>query len=405
LKAIPQAAPRALDRVPLTIAGLLALAVGMGIGRFAFTPILPIMQADAGLSLTQGGWLASANYLGYLVGALTITRLNWPSARLLRWGLWLVVVTTALMGFGANWSAWLLWRFLAGMASAWVMVSTASLCIARLAVDGQSRKSGIVFSGVGCGIAFAGLACMALAVLKQSSAHMWLWMGAASLLGLIGASTLWRTAAPAPAAATGKPPSAGPVRAAPAPVGSGRLHWGLILCYGFFGFGYILPATFLPAQARLLIPDPLIFGLTWPVFGFAAAVSTLITGRLGQTFSQMQIWIGGEIVMAAGVFLPVIWNGLPALIIAAICVGGTILSITAAGLQEAQIVVGPAAAQKQMAAMTASFALGQLVGPLLFSSLNTLFGASLDFALVLGAALLVLGLWPLLRLQKKLDGA
>jgi hypothetical protein len=58
-----------------------------------------------------------------------------------------------------------------------------------------------------------------------------------------------------------------------------------------------------------------------------------------------------------------------------------------------------------MAAMTASFALGQLVGPLLFSSLNTLFGASLDFALVLGAALLVLGLWPLLRLQKKLDGA
>jgi predicted MFS family arabinose efflux permease len=161
----------------------------------------------------------------------------------------------------------------------------------------------------------------------------------------------------------------------------------------------------LPAQARLLIPDPLIFGLTWPVFGFAAAVSTLITGRLGQTFSQMQIWIGGEIVMAAGVFLPVIWNGLPALIIAAICVGGTILSITAAGLQEAQIVVGPAAAQKQMAAMTASFALGQLVGPLLFSSLNTLFGASLDFALVLGAALLVLGLWPLLRLQKKLDGA
>lgn len=401
MKAIPQTTPRARGRVPLTIAGLLALAVGMGIGRFVFTPILPIMQADAGLSLTQGGWLASANYLGYLVGALTITRMNWPSTRLLRWGLWLVVVTTALMGFGSNWSAWLLWRFLAGVASAWVMVSTASLCIARLAVDGQSRKSGVVFSGVGCGIAFAGLACMGLAVLGQSSAHMWLWMGAAALLGLVGASTLWRTAAPAPDAVPGKAAAA----ARPAPAQTGRLHWGLILCYGFFGFGYILPATFLPAQARLLIPDPLIFGLTWPVFGFAAAVSTLITGRLGQSFSQMQIWIGGEIVMAAGVFLPVIWNGLPALIIAAICVGGTILVITAAGLQEAQIVVGPAAAQKQMAAMTASFALGQLVGPLLFSSLNTLFGASLDFALVLGSVLLVLGLWPLLRLQKKLDHA
>ena len=69
-------APRP-SRIPLPLAGLLALAVAMGIGRFAFTPVLPMMQADLGLSLAQGSWLASANYLGYLLGALLVTVFIW----------------------------------------------------------------------------------------------------------------------------------------------------------------------------------------------------------------------------------------------------------------------------------------------------------------------------------------
>src|SRR2546430_4559745 len=55
----------------IALAGLASLAVAMGIGRFAFTPLLPMMQADSGLSLIAGGWLAAANYLGYLFGALS----------------------------------------------------------------------------------------------------------------------------------------------------------------------------------------------------------------------------------------------------------------------------------------------------------------------------------------------
>ncbi|HUG57058.1 MAG TPA: YbfB/YjiJ family MFS transporter, partial [Candidimonas sp.] len=51
--------------VVLSLAGFIALAVAMGIGRFAFTPMLPMMQNDSGLGLAEGGWLASANYLGY----------------------------------------------------------------------------------------------------------------------------------------------------------------------------------------------------------------------------------------------------------------------------------------------------------------------------------------------------
>ncbi|WP_298017227.1 YbfB/YjiJ family MFS transporter [uncultured Castellaniella sp.] len=408
--------------IPLPIAGLLALAVAMGIGRFAFTPVLPMMQADLGLSLSQGGWLASANYLGYLLGALLVTHMSWPPAALLRRGLWLVVLTTAAMGLDTHWAGWLVWRLLAGVASAWVLIGTASLCIARLNARGQERHSGIVFAGVGCGITFAGLACMGLTLLGTTSSHAWLWLAAAALLGLLGASMLWapQDQADSPAESGLKANAATPTQTADSPAGSAQtaaaqpdavpvamdvptglppLHWGLILCYGVYGFGYILPATFLPAQARLLVPDPWLFSLAWPVFGLAGAVSTLIASRLARRFSRPQVWAGAQILMAIGVLLPALWHALAAILLAALCVGSTFMVITMVGLQEAQAAVGQAGAKRQMAAMTASFALGQLIGPLFFSLSHAWFGAPLEFALVLGALGLLAGALPILRLQ------
>jgi MFS family permease len=197
-------------RIPLPLAGLLSLAVAMGIGRFAFTPMLPMMQADLGLTLSQGGWLASSNYLGYLAGALLGTRLAWSSEKMLAAGLWVVVLVTAAMGLGTSWPGWVLWRFLAGIASSWALIGTSALCVARLAASHQGEKTGVVFAGVGAGIAFAGLACMALTLLGAGSSQAWLWLGLAALAGLGGAATLWRApACPVP----GVEPSSAPLRA------------------------------------------------------------------------------------------------------------------------------------------------------------------------------------------------
>ncbi|MGB3275069.1 MAG: YbfB/YjiJ family MFS transporter [Castellaniella sp.] len=395
------------SRIPLPLAGLLALAVAMGIGRFAFTPVLPMMQTDLGLSLSQGSWLASANYLGYLLGALLVTHLSWSPATLLRAGLWTVVLATAAMGLDSHWLGWLSWRLLAGVASAWVLIGTSALCIARLNATGQTERSGVVFAGVGCGIAFAGLACMGLTLAGTTASHAWLWLATAALAGLLGASMLWRTvdaAAPTPAPAPASPATAAAesshattqATACAAP----SLHWGLILCYGVYGFGYILPATFLPAQARLLVPDPWLFSLAWPVFGVAAALSTVISSRLTRRYTRPQIWAGAQVVMAVGVLAPVLWHALPAILLAACCVGSTFMVITMVGLQEAQAVVGQAGAKRQMAAMTASFALGQLIGPIFFSLTHAWFGASLEFALVLGTLGLLAGVLPIMRLGR-----
>ena len=376
---------------PLAIAGFFSLVVAMGIGRFAFTPLLPMMQNDAGLALAQGGWLASANYLGYLIGALAAGVLACAPTALLRSGLLLVIVTTALMGLTNTWPSWLAWRFIAGVASACVLVGAASLCLSRLAALGESQRVGQVFAGVGCGIILAGLLCMLLSMASVSSAHAWLLLAALALLGMIMTRPLWVAPEPIPSPSPNQRNSNA----------SATGYWKLVLCYGLFGFGYILPATFLPAQARMLIDDPAIFGLAWPFFGLAAALSTLLASRLSALCKRRTLWAICQMLMAAGVLLPVIWSGMSAIIIAALCVGGTFVVITMLGMQEAQL-AGGQNAKKLIAAVTAAFAAGQLFGPLVFSLGHAWFNLDLNFALILAAIGLALSsIWLLLPDRNK----
>jgi hypothetical protein len=152
---------------------------------------------------------------------------------------------------------------------------------------------------------------------------------------------------------------------------SNRYRWNsesirLVLCYGAFGFGYIIPATFLPVMARQAVQDPWIFGWAWPVFGLAAAVSTFSGGLSRRIGGNRRLWTVSQIIMALGVSLPVFLPGLAGIMLAALCVGGTFMVNTMAGMQEARAVAGADATQL-MAAMTAAFALGQIAGPILVS--------------------------------------
>jgi len=136
-----------------------------------------------------------------------------------------------------------------------------------------------------------------------------------------------------------------------------------VLCYGALGFGYIIPATFLPAAARALVNDPAVFGWTWPAFGLAAALSTVATATLWRNAAPRKVWAASQLVMAAGVLAPALQMKLFSLVLSAVCVGGTFMVMTMAGMQEARR-VGGAAAPRLIAAMTTALATGQLVGPL-----------------------------------------
>jgi len=355
-ESLASAPDRARSPAAVAAAGLVALAVAMGVGRFAFTPILPMMQEDAGLSVAAGGWLASANYAGYLVGALSAIGLRMRAATAIRGGLVAIALATLGMGLDHRFAVWVVLRAAAGLASAWVLIFVSAWCLQRLASLRAPALGGTVFAGVGTGIAAAGALCLALMHATAGSAQAWIALG---ILSLAFTVAIW--------------PVFGDGASSPSPARSSEsgLRWDaesvrLVLCYGAFGFGYIIPATFLPVMAKQAIQDPSVFGWSWPVFGAAAAVSTLAAAVLPRFVGNRRLWILSHLVMALGVALPVFWPGIAGTMVAALFVGGTFMVITMAGMQEARQVAGERA-RDLMAAMTSAFALGQIAGPLTVS--------------------------------------
>jgi hypothetical protein len=323
-----------------TLNGMACLAIAMGIGRFAFTPILPMMS----LPVAEGGWLASANYAGYLAGALTAMVLRWSPRDAIRAGLAIVAAATLAMAWTASFTARGALRFAAGVASAWVLVNVSAL---------GSPRPELVFSGVGSGIALAGLVCVAVGLAGGGAEAAWTALGVIAIAGLV---PTWKLGA-ARATAAGN-----------ASAQDGQVNPVLVFCYGAFGFGYIVPATFLPAMAKVHLPDPAAFGWVWPVFGAAAALSTLVAAPARRRWGDRDVWAASHWLMAAGVAIPIV-PGVPAvaaLILSACLVGGTFMVATLAGMQEARRIAG-AGARRLMAAMTAAFAVGQIAGPMLVS--------------------------------------
>ena len=382
--------PASVSAWASALAGLAALAVAIGIGRFAFTPILPMMQEDFGLSVSEAGWLASANYTGYLVGALSAIGLRLPSTIAIRAGLLVIGLSTLAMGLEHSFMLSAVLLAIAGIASAWVLVFVSTWALERLALLGRSQLSGTVYAGVGTGIVIAGGACLVVMSLHARSADAWLSLG---VISIAVTAVIWPLLEASP--------SHDPV---PAPTASGiwsAEYRRLVLCYGAFGFGYVIPATFLPAMAKEIIPDPQLFGWAWPVFGAAAVVSTVFAAQLKRFrfLSHRALWIGGHLVMALGVVIPLFVPGLWGIMMAALLVGGTFMVITMAGMQDARRVAGPHA-RALMAAMTSAFALGQILGPVTVSLLVHSLGGFAP-ALVLAASMLALSAFSLRRNEKE----
>lgn len=361
----------------IALAGLAALAVAMGIGRFALTPILPMMQDDAALSVAQGGWLASANYLGYFLGALWATAKPVRAELAIRAALLAIALSTLGMGLAQDLAAWLVLRVVAGVASAWALIHVSSWCLEQLMPLRRPVLSGAVFTGVGCGIVLAGGVCLVLMSLEASSTQAWISLGIVSLAVTLLVCPLLGV-------------DAGAARLSSARKGGYSLTldaWRLVLCYGAFGFGYIIPATFVPVMARQVVHDPAVFGWAWPIFGLTAALSTLLIAALLRLLGHRRVWTLGAIAMALGVAAPIVIPGPAGIVVAAILVGGTFMVITMAGMQEGRRVAG-ADAPVLMGAMTSAFAAGQIIGPLSVSFIADPKG-EFSGALLLACGLLV----------------
>lgn len=382
-------AARTPSPLAAALAGMAALAVAMGIGRFAFTPILPMMLQDAGLTIASGGLLASANYLGYLLGALSAMAIRIRPESAIPASLLAIALTTLAMGWSLPFGVWVLLRLLAGVASAWMLISVSAWCMEALAAYRRPFLNSVVFAGVGTGIAVAGLLCLGLMHAGLGSAWAWTTLG---LLSALVTAVVWgQFRQHANAAATVA------TTTTVQPVARQRYRWNaaslrIVCSYGLFGFGYIIPATFLPVMARTALQGAGAFAWSWPVFGIAAALSTLTVAMLVRLAGNRRVWIIGQLIMAAGVALPAISPQLPSILIAALCVGGTFMVVTLVALQEAKRIAGKDATGL-IAAMTSAFAAGQIAGPLTVSAGigNANGNGSFAIALIVAALLLAGG--------------
>ena len=337
--------------IPLALGGLAAMAAAIGIGRFIYTPILPLMVEELGLSKAMAGFIASANFAGYLAGALLAatplvggSRRGWLLSALAVSG-----ITTAAMAEATSPLAFLALRFVGGAASAFVLVFASALVLDRLARVGRAQLSSVHFAGVGVGIAVSAVLVAFLAALGEDWRALWLVGGLASLAAVAIVAVLI-------------PADAEPASAARPAEGSGRGLASLVAAYGLFGFGYVITATFLVAIVR---QDPAIRPLEpwiWIIVGLAALPSVPLWQWLGRRHGLATAFAIASIVEAAGVLASVEWTSMTGVCLSAVLLGGTFMGLTALGLMTGRLLGGDRP-QRLVGLMTASFGAGQMIGP------------------------------------------
>lgn len=383
-----RAAPQTAGPWAVALAGFVSLALAMGIGRFAFTPLLPMMLHDGTVTLAEGGALATLNYIGYLLGALLCLFIRPDPVRMVRVSLVLTVVLTLAMALPGGMPAWLAWRTIAGIASALVMVYATAWCMQRLAELGHPTLGGLMFCGPGVGIVVTGLSAFGMV-----GAHWlanWGWI-AFTVLGALMLAPVWRVFGAPPPAALVRAAQAGRAGRAEVAAPTPRLDletWALTVAYGLAGFGYIITATFLPVIARQAMPGTVWADLFWPILGAGVAIGAFLATRVGMHHDNRRMAMILYTVQAIGVAVAAFWPTVPGFALSSLLVGLPFTALVSFLMREARRLWG-AAAPKLIGLMTAAYALGQIAGPPLATTLVARTGGFAASLATAAAALLV----------------
>lgn len=333
--------------------GAAALAAAMGIGRFVYTPILPLMTAQVGLGPSAASGLATANYAGYLAGALAAVA--WPQATrtTLSWrvALTAVVASLAAMPLTHSVAAWLVIRFVAGFASAAVFITAVDWMLDH-ARGRSAQLPGWGFGGVGAGIAMSG----ALLLLMPTTGWRTAWLAAAAL-GAVVAAIAWHMR-PADHDAAESTHDDSHQR-------SRRWFGVLFVCYTLEGIGYIIAGTFLVAAVGQGGGPAWLGSSAWVVVGLAAAPSAALWALASTRWSQPGLLVIALTLQAAGIALAALVGGPTAALLGALLFGGTFIGISTITLAAGRVLGSPSA----VALLTAGYSVGQIVGPLLVTPL------------------------------------
>lgn len=377
-------------RLKVLASGVFCLMATLGIARFGYTPMMPIMFEQAGLSKVLAGWLATINYMGYMSGALAATLIGnlLIKDKIYRLGLVLAVVTTLMMGLSDNQWVWAISRFVAGFSTAAGLLVGSGLMLNWLLRHNYSSEMGIHFSGMGLGI-------VVVAILVEYSGSLQ-WSQQWLLLGLVAfffAIPAWRWL-PRPdnfnlttqgSTLQDRPPSR-------------QFFWLMMLVYFCGGFGFVISATYIVA---IIENQPALQGQGEKAFlllGLCAVPACVLWDLMSRRIGVLNALFCAYFVHAIGIVLPALADGLVFALLSAILYGLTFVGIVSIVLTMAGRFY-PTKPAKLMGTLTMSYGVPQIIAPTIAGYLARETG-HYNGALYLASGFVVLGLFAILAIKQ-----
>ena len=342
-------------RIKVLSSGIFSLILTMGIARFAYTPLFPLMHDQAGLGPSEAGLLAAINYSGYLCGAITAFYINdlILKDRLYRIGMIVAVLSTFMMGASDHYMIWALSRFMAGLSSAAGLMLGSGLILNWLIRSDHRNELGIHFSGVGIGIAVCSLVIIVTSPWLKYTEQWY-------VLSVLGLALL------VPILSWLPPPNKSIITK------SGTLMLDnppdqlflkiFMAAYFCAGFGYVITATFIVAIVNSL---PGLEGkgdYVFLVIGLAAAPSCIFWDLIVRRIGEINSLLIAAFIQTLAILLPVIITNTFGVMTSAILFGGTCMGIVSITLTMAGRYF-PTNPAKMMGEMTIAYGLAQIIGP------------------------------------------
>ncbi|HEY5734742.1 MAG TPA: YbfB/YjiJ family MFS transporter [Gammaproteobacteria bacterium] len=378
------------NRALVLASGIASLILTLGIARFGYTPLLPVMQNQTWLNDLYGGWLATSNYTGYICGAIVASLVSDLKTKdlLYRIGLVLAVLTTLGMGLTEDMMVWAIMRFIAGLSSAAGVLIGSGLLLNWLIRHHHHSELGIHFSGIGLGIVLV-------------SASVWFmnqylaWDAQWAILGFIGLLLMipaWLWLPP--------PDTSGMTKTGQAMTDTPPEKQFMILIFIAYlcaGFGYVVSATFIVDMIESINALRGTGELAFLVIGIAATPACIIWDLIARKTGVISALLYAYVLNIIGIILPALSDSFMLVLLGSVLFGGTFIGIVSLVLTMAGRFY-PTKPAKLMGKLTIAYGIAQIIGPAIAGYIAETTGSYLG-ALYLACGFMVLGSIMLLKLK------
>jgi len=378
-----------LSKSQVYIAGICSLIVTAGVARFSFTPLIPIMQTGTGLSDVGAGWLATANYLGYMLGVLIAASLASLRHKYLLHQVYLLlsIVTAAAMATTTDFMVWSVLRFFAGICGSGGIIIASGLILKWMIHHDHPGELGIHFAGIGISIVFTAIVVEALLHLSADWQQQWF---AFSVVAILFAIPAWRWM---PRPNSTDPNATTAVQDTPP---SRQFAITMLLAYFCAGYGFVVSATFIVDIVEGLNGLQGWGQYIFIVVGVSAIPAVMLWDLVARRLGTLKALLLAYAIQAIGILLPTLSGALWVIIVCALLFGGTFIACVSLVLTMAGRFY-PSNPAKFMGKMTLAYGVAQIVAPVVTGYLTQIFG-NYSPGLYLSVTIMLAGVFLILRL-------